>query len=769
MTIGWKRNSLIILGVIAFLIFILWLMNFIFPLQYSIKYSTIVTTHDGTVAHAYLSSDDKWRMKSEVQEVSVALKKIIVAKEDKYFYHHFGVNPVAILRAFFNNFFHHKKTSGASTITMQVARLLEPKKRTYSNKLIEIFRALQLEWMFSKKEILQLYLNLVPYGGNIEGVKSASVLYFQKLPDHLSIAQAVVLSIVPNRPTSLALYASRDKLLAARNKWLMRLKGEHLFTEQEIQDALNEPLTLDRQPSPKNIPHLALWLKNKYVDEPIIQSNIHLPIQHYIEQIVKNYSHYTANRNIFNASVLVIDNIKHEVICYVGSQDFADNMHSGQVDGVQALRSPGSTLKPFVYGLGFDKGLATPKTIITDVPTDFDGYAPENFDKKFNGKVSVEQALSYSLNIPAVKMLEMVGKNNFISLLSKGNFKSVKKRQQYLGLSMILGGCSVTLEELTTMYSALANDGKYYPLKYLKQDKIENNSVSILSPAAVFMVSNILSATSRPDLPQSAENNTHIPKIAWKTGTSYGRRDAWCIGYNSRYTVGVWLGNFSGRGAPELTGADIATPLLFSIFNYIDYNSNAAALEAPVSVGVRFVCKETGKLAEEDCEKPVIDFYIPKISNSEKCNHQKWVWLSPDENMSYCPECLPIGGYKKKKFPNLPSELLNYYEQQQIPFLKIPTHNPRCKKVLEESSLRIISPAHDKQIFIDKDEPAEIMLKCYARNDVIKVYWYINDVFFKEARATESIFFKPTRGETKISCSDDKGNATSVAIRIDYE
>ena len=537
------------------------LFNFIFPLPSKIEYSTIVLDSKGEVIHAFLTPDQKWRMETELKEISPLLKQILIYKEDKYFYWHFGVNPLAIARATAVNLFRLKRTSGASTITMQVARMLEPKDRTYGNKLKEVFRAFQLEWKYSKNEILQLYFNLVPYGSNIEGVKSVSILYFKKNPDHLSLAEVTALSIIPNRPSSLRLGFRNYLIIRERNKWLQRFRVAKLFPEKEIATAMDEPLDVKRSEAPKLAPHLSLKLK-KTIRADIIRTNLEMQMQLKLEKLVKDYVTSLYTLGIHNCAVVVLDNRTHNVISYIGSADFYNNTDGGQVNGADAIRQPGSALKPLLYGLCFDNGLLTPKTMLTDLPLNMNGYQPENYDSKFNGYVTVEFALENSLNIPAVKSLYELGTEKMIAKLSACNFKQIKHDEKKLGLSLILGGCGVTLEEMTSLYSTFANNGIYHSSNFISPDGSSSihpiihssnlDTTRILSASSNFMLTEILSRLARPDLPMNWEQSSHTPRIAWKTGTSYGKRDAWSLGYNKNYTVGVWVGNFSGAGVPEL-------------------------------------------------------------------------------------------------------------------------------------------------------------------------------------------------------------------------
>lgn len=763
----WKRRFIrLSLYFLLTTVLVFFILNFIFPLKVQVEYSQLVTAEDGTVLSAYLNSDDKWRLYTELEEITPELSKAIIYKEDKHFYSHFGVNPIAIGRALVNNVVKGRRTSGASTITMQVARLLHPVERTYLNKIVEIFRAFQLELKYSKKEILQLYLNLVPYGSNIEGVKSATLIYLGKMPNQLSLAEITALSIIPNRPISLALGKNNDLIKQERNKWLKRFEKEEVFAKTKITDALVEPFDAKRRAAPKYAPHLSRRLKGTIVKTPIIKTALKFNQQLEVEGITKNYIERLKRININNAAVVVVDNATQKVVCYVGSADFFDKTDGGQVDGVKAVRSPGSALKPYLYAKAFERGVAAPKTMINDVPLNIASYEPENYDEKFHGKISVAQALALSLNIPAVKLLDEVGVDVFVKELTKANFATIKKQRKGLGLSLILGGCGVTLEEMATLYAAFANYGSYSPLNYLKSDSTKLR-IPIVTPEAAYLVTNVLTQITRPDLPNNYRNSPHVPKIAWKTGTSYGRRDAWSIGYNRNYTVAVWVGNFSGVGVPELSGAEVATPLLFEVFNKVDYNSSRHWYSPPPKIDLRNICSQTGDLPAVYCTDIVEDYYIQGISRSVVCNHKKMLSVSLDSSFSYCTTCQPNDGYIRKLYDNLPVELISYYEDNNISYPKLPPHNPDCFRVFKDNAPQITSPANGREFLIEKAAPQKIMLSANTPTDVKHIYWYINDVFFKKTKAQQPVFFLPTIGKIKISCADDKGRNSDVYITVE--
>ncbi|HSZ72210.1 MAG TPA: hypothetical protein VK750_06000, partial [Cytophagaceae bacterium] len=329
------------------------------------------------------------------------------------------------------------------------------------------------------------------------------------------------------------------------------------------------------------------------------------------------------------------------------------------------------------------------------------------------------------------------------------------------------GGCGVTLEEITHAFTAFTNKGLLIPYHLIKNQK-DNRSIPLFSPASAYMIHEILSTISRPDLPNHFQNTYRVPRIAWKTGTSYGRKDAWSIGYTKNYTIGVWIGNFDGQGVPELTGADIATPLLFQLFNALDYNASGDWFVKPETLSFRYVCPESGTLPGTLCTHTVLDYFIPNVSSARTCDHLRTVFVSPDGKYSYCSNCLPELGYIKKNFPNLSPELVAFYQKEQVPFETIPPHNPYCEYSVNGKPPEIISPTAHKQYLIEKLSPSEILLKSRCASDVKKVYWYINDVFYKETKNGEPVFFVPQEGKIKISCSDDKGNNSNVEIEVVY-
>ena len=465
-------------------------------------------------------------------------------------------------------------------------------------------------------------------------------------------------------------------------------------------------------------------------------------IQQKAEVLLYNYINRAKTKGITNGAVLIIDNKNSSVAGYCGSADYYDINSSGQVNGVTSIRSPGSTLKPPLYAYAFNQGTLTPKMKLLDIPTDFGGYNPENYDLKFRGDVTAEFALMNSLNIPAVRLLQEAGFNEFIKFLGSGGFKEIESQKNILGLSTILGGCGVTLEELTRFYSCFANGGKMYPLNYL-YNKESKQSINLLSEGSAFLIANILSDNYRPDFPNDLLDLTRLPKIAWKTGTSYGKRDAWVVGFNPRYTIGVWIGNFNGKGSPYLSGSEMAVPLLFDLFNSIDTSPDKSWFKKPGSVLTREVCAETGLLPTKNCPHLVQDYYIANCSLNKYCDLYIEVYVNLSGTMEYCPGCLPKSGYKKEYYPFYDPQLKFWYMQNNIAFKSVPPHNPDCQVKFGGKGPIITSPSKDYEYFIEENSNQEILLQAACGSGIKEIYWYLDDKYYKKSLREKIFSFKP--------------------------
>jgi penicillin-binding protein 1C len=375
--------------------------------------------------------------------------------------------------------------------------------------------------------------------------------------------------------------------------------------------------------------------------------------------------------------------------------------------------------------------------------------------------------LAASLNVPAVQLLSKIGIRNFSDALVSSGFRQIDKDARKLGLSMILGGCGARLEELMKLYAAFAHQGVVHDLRFTKNASAALPH-AIVSEASAYLVTQILTKPGRPDLPRSFENSRNLPRIAWKTGTSYGHRDAWSIGYNATYTIGVWVGNFDGHGVPELVGAEVAAPLLFDLFNSIDTRQPKKWFQMPESVDIRFVCPESGLPPESFCSHHVMDYFIPGVSPTQKCTHLKYVFVAADESNSYCQSCLPANGYVKKLYPDFAPELIAFFNDNNIDYQHIPPHNPQCDKVFDQNSPRIVSLNENAEYYIEKGQEQQLALQSVVNGDATTVYWYLDDKLFGSCKPSEKLFFVAWPGRIKVSCQDDKGRHTDIYIKVAY-
>ena len=758
-------------GAVLLALWLLFLLaNALFPLPAPKPYSQTIFSADSTLLAAYLSPDDKWRLRSSLDQVSDEMQKAIIAKEDRWFYFHPGINPFSILRAVFRNITSVRRTSGASTLTMQLARMAEPGGRTYGKKIREMFRALQYEWRYTKDEILEMYLSYLPYGGNIEGVHAASYLFFDRPPARLSLSQAILLAIVPNRPNSLRLDLNAEVALAARNQWINRFAEKSIFPADQLDAAREEGIPGRRYSFEVRAPHFCYRVRGQMrPGQDRTYTSLQLPLQQQVERLLKNHTTRLRSTGLSNGAVILIDNRDSRVVAYCGSADFYDAASQGQVDGIRAVRSPGSTLKPAIYAMAFDRGFIAPKNKLLDLPTHFQGFRPENYDLEFHGQVTVEYALSHSLNIPPVRLLQELGMEPFLNLMERAGFETLRRKRDDLGLSVILGGCGVTLEELTRFYSSFARGGQMHPLAYTQDESPAGaGAVELFSEPAAYLIAEILSGLERPDLPQRFIGESKLPRVAWKTGTSYGRRDAWSIGFSPRYTVGVWMGNFDGRGIPDLSGTQTAVPLLLDIFNAIDYDRDEKWFSLPHEVGQRKVCAETGMLPGDFCTHLTQDHFIRDVSSLQVCNLYESLYVSTDQSMQYCPVCLPTSGYSRESYPLYPSELALWYETRTVPYKRPPPHNPDCEGKFSGEGPVILSPASDLEYYVEKGSEQQILLQAASETTVTKQYWYVNDRFVGETPANGKVFIHPAPGRLKIICMDDKGrkSQTEVVVKV---
>jgi penicillin-binding protein 1C len=527
------------------------------PLGVGLETSHTVLDREGRLLRAYATPDGRWRLPANVNDVDPRFLKLLLAYEDKRFYEHHGVDPRAMARAAIQLIDQRRIVSGGSTLSMQVARLLEPREhRSFTAKLRQVTRAFQLEYALSKNEILGLYLTLAPYGGNLEGIRAASLAYFGKEPRRLSLGEAALLVALPQSPEWRRPDRHAARAQAARDRVLDRAVAQAIVPLDEIARAKAEPVPRARKPLPAFAPHSGDRIVALEPDKRVHTLTIDGPWQAKLETLARERA--IALGPEISVAMIAVDNATGEVRARVASSDYFDRRRAGQVDMTQALRSPGSTLKPFIYGLGFEDGLIHPETLIEDRPARYGGYTPENFDLTFQGTVTIRKALQLSLNVPAIAVLGKVGVNRLSARLTEAGAGLVLPKGEAPGLAMGLGGVGITLNDLTMLYAALARGGAAQAL-IEKQGEAAANQHRLLDPVAAWYIGNALMGAPPPD---NAPHN----RVAFKTGTSYGYRDAWAVGFDGRMTVGVWVGRPDGSPVPGLVGRSSAAPILFDAF-----------------------------------------------------------------------------------------------------------------------------------------------------------------------------------------------------------
>jgi penicillin-binding protein 1C len=530
------------------------------PLAPARQVSTAIVDRNGKLLRAYAMADGRWRLPVDARTgVDPGYLELLLAYEDRRFRSHAGVDPFALGRAAFQLITRGHIVSGGSTITMQLARLMEPRReRSVYAKLRQVVRALEIERRLNKDQILDLYLALAPFGGNLEGVRAASIAYFGKEPKRLSLAEAALLVALPQSPETRRVDRYPDVARAARDRVLDRMVEDGRVGHEDAAQAKATPVPRLRKPLPILAPHSADQAVATVKDEPVIALTLDSSLQKILEALARDRA-VALGPNI-SVAILAVDNESGDVLAHIGSPDYFDDRRAGQVDMTRAVRSPGSTLKPFIYGLAFEDGIVHPESLIDDRPIRFGSYAPENFDMTFQGTVPVRKALQLSLNVPAIALLDRVGASRLSSRLKQAGASLVLPKDEAPGLAMGLGGVGVTLQDLVQLYSGLARLGNTRPLREVVHAKDDpRDSLRLMDQVAAWQVGSVLMGTPPP------ENAPHN-RIAFKTGTSYGYRDAWSVGFDGRITIGVWVGRPDGAPAPGLVGRTAAAPILFDAF-----------------------------------------------------------------------------------------------------------------------------------------------------------------------------------------------------------
>ena len=731
------------------------------PLLDGVSFSQCVRDRNGKLLRVTLTTDQKYRVWTSLPNISPALIDATLQFEDKYYRQHPGVNPVALVRAAFS-WRPRGAHSGASTITMQLARLrYHLPTRTFSGKFVQIVRALELERHYSKSDILEAYLNLAPYGRNIEGAGAASQIYFGKTAAHLTKPEAISLCVIPQSPTRRALFTDRDNraLDSAQSGWYDRAKISSQFSARSF--------SARAQTERKFLaPHFVqqVLVAEKRPDE--IVTTLDLPKQQLIERRIADYIGTNRGRGIQNAAALLIDTRSMDVLAQVGSADFFNAEIQGQVDGTRASRSPGSTLKPFVYALGLEQGLIHPLSILSDAPQSFGDYDPENFDREFVGPIRACDALARSRNLPAVELASQLRHPTLYEFLRGAGVKLPRSEALY-GLTLPLGGAEVTMEDLVRLYAALANNGELRPLRRTARDPIALRGRRIIMPEAAFLTLEMLNLP-RPEI-SSAYSDQAAP-IFWKTGTSHGFHDAWSVAVFNHYVLGVWIGNFDGHASGNFVGRIAAAPLLFQIIDSLraGWPEPRQPHLPPPGANLKRVsfCAVSGDLPEPFCTQQVEGWFIPGISPIKLCDVHQEVLVDVESGLRV-PRDDGTRKLRRVVYEFWPTELLSIFRRAGVSRKLPPPFLPGTSPELiarTGNAPRIISPADADKILLTS--AGTIALRARTDADVREIYWFAGNTFIARANPQDVVAWKAAPGAYELTALDDHGRAASHNIIV---
>jgi penicillin-binding protein 1C len=746
-----------------------WLLDVVFPLHLpgeEALYSRLVVDRHGRPLRAFPDDRGVWRYQVNLDQVSPLYLQALLTYEDRRFWFHPGVDPVALVRALAGNLRHGRTVSGGSTITMQVARLLHPHSRSLPSKLQQLFRALQLEWHLDKSEILNLYCNIAPFGGTIEGVQAASFTYLNKPASDLTHAEAALLAVLPQSPTRYRPDLNPTLAQAARNKVLDRLVSFEHWSPELVEQAKLEPVYAIRNQLETRAALLAERLIRRNPSR-VVQSTIDRDLQSALEDYVKHFISTQPERT--SAAVLVVDNASAEVRAYLGAADFGNPARFGHVDMVGAQRSPGSTLKPFLYGLALDAGLIHSHSLLVDAPLQWQSYQPGNFSGSFSGPVSATAALQRSLNVPAVDLLDHYGPENFVDRLTNAGLP-LSIPQGKASLAVILGGAGARLEDLVAAYGAFANGGQVRSLRLQPQER-ESPGNFLLSHQAAWVVYDMLAGVERPDGLRRISALASRPTLAWKTGTSYGMRDAWAIGVDRNHTIGVWIGRPDNSALPGNTGRDAAGPLLHAIADHLGV---APALARPEGVEQEIICWPLGTKVEQQptdfCHKRLSAWIIqdtvpptwPDRQNPLAANPLSY-WVDRTINKRLHTTCL-TGDYEQRQAAVWPSALetwlpIHWRRSHQLPPLA------RECAAMGNNPVRIEQLASDRIYRKAGSAGSAPEITLMASGGEGRYHWYLNGVFQHSSPPIHKLALTQP-GEQQILVVDDAGNLDKVEIRV---
>jgi len=737
-------------------------------------WSAVVEYRDGAPAYVFLSRDDKWRLPVALDEVDPALVTALVALEDQRFWRHDGVDPIAIARAAASDVIRARRVSGGSTLTMQLARLLEPRPRTLRSKLYDMFRAVQLDLQLSKREILEDYLSRTPYGGNVEGVASAAWSYFGHGPRHLTPLEIATLLAVPQGPTRFAPRPGNTaRLRARRDAILGKLIAAGVFAAIDATTALAEaaaappPDHLRRMP--RQAAHAAIALHRRHPRALRVRSTLDAGAQALAEREVALRRDELHRKGIYGGAIVVVDHRSRDVVALVGSLDFHDAAHGGQIAMFQRPRSPGSTLKPVLYALAIDRGLALPEYLVADVPAQYGTYRPRNFDGEWSGLVTLRDALSRSLNLPFIDLLDRLGVESFVGELARMGVAASRTAPGQYGLSMILGGIELTPLELAGLYATLAEDGAYRPLR-LVRDEPAPDARPMFGPGAAWLTRQALAQKDRPDFPRRRDLAGVPPEIHWKTGTSFGFRDAWAVGSGPAYTAVVWTGNVDDRPSAELIGSEAAGPLLFDVLEGLARRAPPAEAAPPGELVDVQICAYSGHLAGYACPDRIAARAPVHAVPTAPCPYHQAYDVDRATGRAVLPACRkPDRGYDRKSFVVLPSAVAAWLASRHRAVPEPPVFDDDCAAELAGPPPVVITPGEGQIVTLIPGVPAsrqQVPLSASTR--AARLSWFVDGALIASARSDERVYWTPAAGRHEIVVADDAGRKARRTLAVEH-
>ena len=779
-----KRLSVtkkVILCILAFLV-----TGYIFCLPrhlFHVPYSTVVTDRNEELLGARIASDGQWRFPPR-NTTPEKIKECLITFEDKHFYHHWGVNPFAIGRAFYQNVKNKRIVSGGSTLTMQTIRLARNESRTFREKLIEMIWATRLEFRASKEEILSMYISHAPFGGNVVGLDAAAWRYFGHSADDLSWAESAMLAVLPNAPAMIHLSKGRKTLLDKRNRLLKQLLEKKTIDSSTYELAISEPLPDEPHP----LPQIAPYLVSRFYQErngEYSRSTINRGIQTQVEDLAERWSNKFGRSDIRNLAILVIDIPSNQVVAYCGNVHFDRKQGGNQVDVIQAPRSTGSILKPFLYYAMLQEGSLLPDMLLPDVPVNINGFTPQNFSMQFEGAVPASEALARSLNIPAVTMLQRYGVPKFHSFLQQIGLKTINRSSSHYGLSLILGGAEATLWDVTNAYAMMGRSLLQLPQRSCslllptrdkgdkeeeinKESKITNSqkTTDLFRPGAVWQTFDALKEVNRPE-EIDWKSIPSMQTIAWKTGTSYGFRDAWAVGVTPRYAVGVWVGNATGEGKPGLVGAQTAGPVLFDIFNLLPSSS---WFTRPAGIFVEAeVCRKSGHLKGRFCDETDTLLVLPAGLRTEACPYHHLVTLSADESQRIYENCANTEPTLQKSWFTLPPVWEWYYKQHHPEYKPLPPFKAGCGEDTFQP-MQFIYPPMNARIKLPKQLDGSkgfLTVELAHSNPNATVFWHLDETYQAQTQDFHKISLQPAAGKHSLTAVDGEGNTISTTFFVE--